>query len=143
MPLENAPIFYQASHPSKPTVSITHPETGNEWVWRLKIGRFMPRWVSRLTLELTAVRVERLQAISESDAAAEGCVVGKVSGDAYENMAGLHFGGDEWASAKDWYADLWESINGPESWDANPWVWCLAFKVHQSNVDALLRTRAA
>src|SRR5262249_50729821 len=97
----------------------------------------MPRWVSRLTLELTDVRIERLQEISEADAQAEGCVVGKWSGKTYDSIAGLRLGGVEWGNAKDWYADLWESINGPGSWDTNPWVWVLTFKVHHMNIDLI------
>lgn len=73
----------------------------------------MPRWASRITLEITGVRVERLQGISRGDAMAEGCP--------FPNMAK---GGDPCG----WYAELWESINGPGSWAANPWVWVIEFK---------------
>lgn len=92
----------------------------------------MPRWASRLTLEITSVRVERLQAISEADAWAEGCMRGD------PNDAGGWFPADEpdpsgigergWDCARDWFADLWESINGPGSWDANPWVCVVEFR---------------
>lgn len=76
----------------------------------------MPRRFSRITLEVTAVRVERLQDISVTDAMAEGVV--KV------NLRGL---GPcmEWRYA---YEDLWTNINGPGSWDANPWVWVIEFR---------------
>lgn len=87
----------------------------------------MPRWASRLTLELTEVRVERLQDISKEDAKAEGCTVIEHSP--------LSVG---YYSA---YRDLWESINGPGSWDANPFCWCLSFSIHQKNIDALLAER--
>lgn len=70
---------------------------------------FMPRWASRVTLELTAVRVERLQEISEADSKAEGVE--------------FHVGGPILA-----YRSLWESINGESSWAANPWVWVIEFK---------------
>ena len=73
----------------------------------------MPRWASRITLEITGVRVERLQDISRGDAMAEGCP--------FPNMA-------QGADPRNWYADLWNSINGPDSWDANPWVWVVEFK---------------
>ena len=89
----------------------------------------MPRWASRITLEVTGVRVERLQDISETDAQSEGC-------------DGLHWDGIEGKAADliDWplksstrpfandYAVLWESINGPGSWDENPWVWVIEFE---------------
>ena len=73
----------------------------------------MPRWASRITLEVTGVRVERLQDISRGDAMGEGCP--------FPNMAQ----GDD---PRQWYADLWRQINGPDSWDLNPWVWVVEFK---------------
>lgn len=73
----------------------------------------MPRWASRITLEVTAIRVERLQEISRGDAMAEGCP--------FPNMAK----GDD---PRKWYADLWDQINGSGSWEANPWVWVVDFK---------------
>ena len=79
--------------------------------WRPSIH--MPRWASRITLEITGVRVERLQNISEADAMAEGCP--------FPNMAD----GDD---PRKWYSDLWNSINGTDSWDLNPWVWVIEFK---------------
>jgi hypothetical protein len=81
---------------------------------RLRPGMFMPRWASRITLEITGVRVERLQDISEADALAEGCAA-KHTADAEYN-------------ARKAYAVLWESINGGGSWDANPWVWVVEFR---------------
>ncbi len=81
--------------------------------WWKRPAIFMPRWASRITLEITAVRVERLQDITRGDAMAEGCP--------FPNMA--H--GDD---PRDWYRNLWESINGEGSWDANLWVWVLEFK---------------
>lgn len=73
----------------------------------------MPRWASRITLEITGVRVERLNDISECDAKAEGaptecCVIGD-----------KHFLG---------FRSLWKSIYGDESWRSNPWVWVIEFK---------------
>lgn len=78
--------------------------------WRPSIH--MCRWVSRITLEVTAVRVERLQDISEADAQAEGCT-GSPLGAAADRIL---------------YAKLWDQINGPGAWDANPWVWVLSFR---------------
>lgn len=74
---------------------------------------FMPRAASRLLLEITDVRVQRLQDISEADAQAEGIT----------NAECLEC--DGWRNA---YSRLWELINGAGSWDANPWVWALTFK---------------
>jgi len=80
----------------------------------------MPRWASRITLELTGVRVERLQDIDLADALAEGI---SDTGALILDSAGNEQGGP---IAE--YAVLWEQINGTGSWDANPWVWVLDFK---------------
>lgn len=77
-------------------------------------GMFMPRWASRILLEVTAVRVERLQDISVADCIAEGVPRGGP-----ENPDGIE--------CKE-YRALWEQINGPGSWDANPWVWVVEFR---------------
>lgn len=74
----------------------------------------MPRWASRILLEIVNVRVERLQEISVSEAIAEG-----YDGSNPEPVD----------PAIKWYAELWESINGTGSWDANPWVWVIEFKM--------------
>ena len=86
----------------------------------------MPRWASRITLEITSVRVERLQEISIEDAKAEGAwgpddsIVQKVAD---------YFGTDIFsANPRKAFQMLWESINGPDSWAANPWVWAIEFR---------------
>lgn len=93
--------------------------------WRPSI--FMPRWASRITLEVTGVRVERLQDISEEDAIAEGVDGWPGQYRDYRNplSEGIHVG---FVKAKDSYKTLWEHINGPGSWDANPWIWVLEFR---------------
>jgi len=90
--------------------------------WRPSI--FMPRWASRITLEVTDVRVERLNDINRGDAMDEGCP--------FPNMAQ----GDD---PRQWYAELWDQINGPGAWAANPWVWAVEFSCRmdlQPNVGA-------
>ena len=82
----------------------------------------MPRWASRITLEITGVRVERLQEISEKDAIAEGCICPNYGIDDYWKKAG------DPDTPADVFMELWQSINGPESWSANPWVWVIEFK---------------
>lgn len=86
--------------------------------WRPSI--FMPRWASRLTLEITGIRVERLQEIAEADARAEGCDGNCPVGHIPAHQAGpcvYHF------------AQLWDSINGDEfPWETSPWVWVIEFK---------------
>jgi hypothetical protein len=79
----------------------------------------MWRWASRITLEVTGVRVERLQDISEADAIAEGSFTW--AGEQDTPVRDL-------PEARLVYRQLWEDINGPGSWDANPWVWCVDFK---------------
>jgi len=94
---------------------------------------FMPRWASRFTLEITDVRVERLQDISRDDALAEGIDRwdDTASVSPYRNYRkgesgemDLHCSCPERS-----FMTLWQSINGPESWEANPWVWVISFKV--------------
>ena len=85
----------------------------------------MPRWASRITLELTGVRVERLQDISEADARAEGIDYDPGEGGVF-HVSGLAGCCNETAIGS--YRKLWESIYGTGSWAANPWVWVLLFK---------------
>lgn len=85
--------------------------------WRPSIH--MPRWASRILLDIKAVRVERLQDINEMDAAAEGVATwapGALSPDSLN------------ADPSDQFRWLWTSINGPDSWAQNPWVWVVEFK---------------
>jgi len=77
----------------------------------------MPRWACRLVDEIIAIRVERLQDISEVDAEAEGV-----------DFLRRHPHADETLTAVQLYKILWESINGPGSWDLNPWVWVIEFR---------------
>lgn len=81
--------------------------------WRPAIH--MPRWACRLVLEVTGVRVERLQDITEADARAEGAPL-VAQFNAYD---GKHITG---------FARMWASINGEGSWETNPWVWVIEFR---------------
>ncbi len=101
-------IWFEADGPHEPPAGRYRP------------GMFMPRWASRITLEVTGVRVERLQDISESDAEAEGAEYGFDC----EGGFNLHPLGNR----RYGYAHLWEQINGAGSWDLNPWVWVVEFK---------------
>jgi hypothetical protein len=85
--------------------------------WRPSIH--MPRWASRITLEISAVRIERLQDLSDQDAEAEG-----VNGQKQAAEAGL----DWYDKPRRAFQFLWQSIHGPESWETNPWVWVVEFK---------------
>lgn len=88
--------------------------------WRPSI--FMPRWASRILLEVTEVHVERLQSISEADAKAEGAP------DYEEGIDAPPLDKTCVWSYRSSYLRVWETINGPESWDANPWVWAVSFR---------------
>ena len=122
----------------------TAPVEGTEtdWAGIKRSAMFMPRWASRITLEITDVRVERLQDISEEDAIAEGIHSDRV-------ITGVHcYGGPPieehgdrfWPSKDDTreegfedavsaYAALWDSINGEKHpWANNDWVWAITFK---------------
>jgi len=101
--------------------------------WRTSI--FMPRYASRLTLTVTDVRVQRLQDISAPDAVAEGIAwrSALVDGD----MPGACYGQEgEFEYPEAAYAALWDAINGPGAWDANPFVVALTFSVEHRNIDA-------
>ena len=101
MPVEHdvQPYRYRATNPS--------------YIGKWKPSIHMPRIASRITLDVVSVRVERLRDISRGDAMGEGCP--------FPNMAQ----GDD---PRQWYADLWSQINGPGSWELNPWVWVVEFK---------------
>ena len=105
------------SYHGKPVYRATGDDGESKWTPSIH----MPRWASRITLEITDVRIERLQDISEEDAIAEG-------------PPGLKFPappGSYWVTVdgrRQAFRSLWESINGPGSWDANPMVWVVEFK---------------
>lgn len=91
--------------------------------WRPSIH--MPRWASRILLEITDVRVERLNAISEEDARAEGIIDGGCLNCGEPEPCGC---ANPEPDATDAFAYLWKSIYGDDSWNANPWVWVIEFK---------------
>lgn len=76
---------------------------------------FMPRWASRITLRVVGVKVERLQYISEADAVAEGCLH-------------HHDPSGDGQNVIEQFSHIWQSIHGPGSWDANPWVAAITFE---------------
>lgn len=98
--------FYRADYNHNPKGDKEHGI-----VWTPSIH--MPRWASRITLEITAIRVEKLNDISGADAVAEG-----VRSRLPDNGVAVSE-----------YRDLWEQINGSGSWSANPWVWVIEFEV--------------
>jgi hypothetical protein len=125
-------------------VRETHFKYGGGFIYRADYGNLtpisdgiggpwkpsihMPRVASRISLEITGVRVDRLQDISNEDCVAEGITaIGKgvrmpdgryAQAGRYETKA---------STVRQLYSELWESINGPDSWAANPWVWVVEF----------------
>lgn len=123
-----AGVYYRASERNPDSFPL----------WRPSIH--MPRWASRILLEITEVRVERLQDISWEDALDEGireetniivgasCAGGRhheITGDRYFYDGGFEEGYETPVLA---FRELWESINGHDSWSANPWVWVVCFR---------------
>lgn len=109
----------------------------NKSVGKSRVSIHMTRWASRITLIVTDVRLERLQDISEEDAVAEG--VQRWNG---LIPYGVEVGKDAVAggrTAAQAYRTLWNHINGPGSWDANPWVIAYTFSVHHGNIDQIGR----
>lgn len=116
-------------------------------IGRWKPGIHMPRWASRLTLTVIDVRVQRLQAISRTDAVAEG-IERRMVMCADGVMRALWFGVAHAGNDADpvrAYADLWDAINNPrglcaedepKGWAANPWVVAVSFTVERRNIDA-------
>jgi hypothetical protein len=106
---------------------IEAEDRGRGLRWRPSI--FMPRCASRITLEITDVRVERLREISEADAQAEGVIVTKSHVQCAREFDELRPDLPTISPAQQAYCELWESINGAKhSWASDPWVWVLTFK---------------
>lgn len=99
-----------------PISACSKPASPEKWTPSIH----MPRWASRILLEITDVRVERLNDISEADALAEG----------FTSTAQLTALGDDYTGlyASDRFAETWQSIYGAESWNANPWCWAITFR---------------
>lgn len=107
--------------------------------WRPSIH--MPRWASRITLEVTDVRLQLLQAISEEDAKAEGLFPYAYSeAEAWEIWPGS---GEAWRDPRDAFKSLWRKIHSYNSWAVNEEVIALTFRVHQENVDTFIQKNAA
>jgi hypothetical protein len=110
-------------------------ENGEDWEsnsedWKWKPSIFMPKEACRLFLEVTDIRVERLQGISEEDAKCEGAY--KVYEDEkrrffYHESDTVKMVGD-YGDYRTGFKAIWQKINGAESWDENPFVWVIEFK---------------
>lgn len=145
-----------------PLYRATNANQESKW----KPSIHMARKYNRITLEITNIHIERLKSISEEDAKAEGifftdygrnCFHGGSLSDVGDCPADIatHPVRPGWSwrktthqdqclgSAKSAFSNLWMSINGPDSWEENPWVWCVEFSVHQVNVDKFINQRSS
>ena len=111
------PSIAKPQSPDSIYYKATNPEVGEAFIWKPSIH--MPRWASRITLEITEIRVERLQEISWRDCQREGAVPEKAP-------FSVHC--EPWRDA---FERLWDSLNAKRgfSWESNPWVWVIGFKV--------------
>lgn len=116
------PEFCQYAADGKPAPEYYDADDNLHCGWRPSIH--MPRWASRINLEITDVRVERLNDISQEDAQAEGM---ELTG--WRPTYSDPDSGGEVCTPYDNFAQLWSSIYGEESWQGNPWVWVIEFKV--------------
>jgi hypothetical protein len=117
VPLEQCKIEYKAdTNNPYPGDWPADEARGNDDAPKWRASIHMPRWASRLSLEIVSVRVERVQEISFDDAIAEG-----VCADPH----GVR------SESRRWFSELWDSINAKRGygWDVNPWVWVIEFKV--------------
>ena len=113
---------------TEPDCDLCDPDSDDDDTLRWKPSIHMPRWASRITLEITEVRAQRLQEISAKDILAEGAVLrshhdehlGKCPISAFDNAC--------YPDLKSLWASGWNKINGKESWQSNPWVWAITFK---------------
>jgi len=143
---DGQPVIYRSTEDHEYDGTVAH------WDYprRARPSIHMPRWASRILLEITSVSVERLQAITDEQAQAEGMVYtdfgmqerpGRFSVDGGKTFhpmkpqqaSGWHAGDathpDQCLDRARWaFANLWEKINGSGTWDANPWVWVVEFK---------------
>ncbi|HCI6686938.1 TPA: hypothetical protein NPP45_005248, partial [Klebsiella pneumoniae] len=112
--------LYRANYPEHVPSIYENVPPAEEIRWTPSIH--MPRWASRILLEITDVRVERLNAISEEDARAEGIIDGGCLNCGETEPCGC---ANPEPDATDAFAYLWQSIYGQENWNANPWVWVI------------------
>lgn len=118
-----SPAYCEYAADGGPRPEYVDADDNTRYGWRPSIH--MPRWASRITLEITGVRVERLNDISEEDARAEGISDGGCLTCGEPEPCGCD---NPKPDANDAFARLWQSIYGEENWFTNPWVWVISFK---------------
>ena len=123
---DTKPYLKYLAKPQAIQTVVLYPN--REGKWRSPI--YMPRWASRITLEITDIRIQRLWDISENDAKAEGInPIELCCGSPVQDNNGEPICCDrpylDWREA---FLDLWKKIHRPQSWMENSWVWALSFK---------------
>jgi hypothetical protein len=115
-------FIYAADRTEKELLDYRY--SGYKW----KPSIFMPKAVARIWLEITDVRVERLQSISRTDGIAEGVERKFIKN--YCDVLYVDYGSDlmGYYNSVDSFRTLWSKINGKENWNSNPWVWVIEFK---------------
>lgn len=124
------PSLVQFEEPAEGFALARHRDHPMVTCWHKRLGRFMPRALSRMWLEVTDVRVQRLHDISEADAQAEG--VERLVTDGLAFYAGFPEG-----TYRCGFAGIWQYLHTAdgERWDDNPWVVAVSFDVHRGNID--------
>lgn len=112
--------LYRANYPENVPSHYENVPLEKDVRWKPSIH--MPRWASRILLEIADVRVEQVQSISQADAIAEGAPLSHPSIDAVSQDQGFP------DFSRSWFGQTWQSIYGAESWQNNPWVWVIEFK---------------
>lgn len=129
---KSCPPGFHASYPADDETGII----GDVFRWRPSIH--MPRWASRITLEIVSVGIERLREISEDDAIAEGIIQlpgMRPYGWTHVARPNLDDGPlQTFDCPEDAFRSLWESINGAGAWVANPYVWVVGFRLAEEVV---------
>jgi hypothetical protein len=134
-------IVYRADYPACVPAKYQNVPPAAEIKWKSSL--FMRRTASRILLEIVGVRVERLQDISKADSIAEGISIWSESerhgikwncsphvrryGEG-DNVEDAGFEGGPVRDPREAYRGVWSAINGPGSWEANPWVWVIEFR---------------
>ena len=124
---ENSEIRYNDNPPESFRKGRHHNDPLTN-AWHKRLARFMPKTACRIFLQITDVRVERLNDITEQDAIAEG-IISRCSATlpyilVYQkpNCPNYYY------LAKEAFSSLWQSINGQDSWEENPFVWVISFQ---------------
>jgi len=137
---DRSDVLFEVPQPHRKGRHAADPATP---AWHQRLGRFMPRTASRLSLEVTDVRVERLQSISAEDARDEGVDRHSQSvrqmwllDATSEQRAAIYLRACIWE-----YEQLWNTISGSGAWEANPFVVAVTFRPHLMNIDAFLKQR--